>query len=536
MSIITYPLTLDTKRDFHQVLVMKEGDAGSRRIQITVTEDGKLVDISDFHAMIKWKKPDGTIVEKTCTASENHSVSFTCTEQMLLVPGIAKAELCLYTLENVLLSTMPFSISIKNATVRNSDIESSNEFNTLVETLQQAQENYYYVIEQATAQANQAKEKATQASSFASTATNAANRASTFATNANNYANAASSSAQQANNFSTESKSYAIGSTGTRENEDTDNAKYYCEQAHFISQAMQGFLLPMGTIEYPQLETATKRAGYMYTISHSFVTDNTFKGGSGVTYPGGTIIYRTEYGFWDFLEGTVTGVKGNAETSYRKGTINLTPENIGALPSNGTAVKANALNNTSMIGSSNKPVYFNSSGKPVAFSSTIGSESTPVYLKNGAITACSSVSQGNNEIIIAQGAFRLGSGRSCSFTIPEKGLHTLTDLSNTTGWYQNICCSGGMEASPASYNGTYAILRIAGIVSSHETFVEENYLLVRNDLNLCSSIYDASCKLYPRYDNSVNTENYLTLTLSSNGTLSIQDFGGSIIIHSIVAL
>ncbi len=536
MSIITYPLTLDTKRDFHQVLVMKEGDAGSRRIQITVTEDGKLVDISAFHAMIKWKKPDGTIVEKTCTASENHSVSFTCTEQMLLVPGIAKAELCLYTLENVLLSTMPFSISIKNATVRNSDIESSNEFNTLVDTLKKAQEDYHYVIEEATTQANQAKEKATQASSFASNATNAANRASTFATNANNYANAASSSAQQADNYSTKSKSYAIGNTGTRENESTDNAKYYCEQARSISEGMQRFLLPMGTIEYVQLETATKRAGYMYTISHSFVTDNTFKGGSGVTYPGGTIIYRTEDGFWDFLEGTVTGVKGNAETSYRKGTINLTPENIGALPSTGTAVKANALSNTSMIGSSNKPVYFSSSGKPVAFSSTIGSESTPVYLKNGTITACSSVSQGDNGIIIAQGAFQLGSGRSCSFTIPEKGLHTLTDLSNTTEWYENLCCSGGMQTSPASYNGTYAILRITGISYPQKTFVEEKYLLVQNDPDLCGADYDASCKLYPRYDNSVDTENYLTLTLSSNGTLSIQDFGGSIIIHSIVAL
>jgi len=29
---------------------------------------------------------------------------------------------------------------------------------------------------------------------------------------------------------------------------------------------------------------------------------------------------------------TITGIKGNAESSYRTGNVNLTPENIGALP------------------------------------------------------------------------------------------------------------------------------------------------------------------------------------------------------------
>ncbi len=39
--------------------------------------------------------------------------------------------------------------------------------------------------------------------------------------------------------------------------------------------------------------------------------------------------------------GTVTGVKGNAETSYRGGNVNLTPENIGALPSSGGTITGN---------------------------------------------------------------------------------------------------------------------------------------------------------------------------------------------------
>ena len=41
MSTTTYHLTLDLKRDLHQVLVMKESDANSRKVNITITDNGK---------------------------------------------------------------------------------------------------------------------------------------------------------------------------------------------------------------------------------------------------------------------------------------------------------------------------------------------------------------------------------------------------------------------------------------------------------------------------------------------------------------
>ncbi len=40
-------------------------------------------------------------------------------------------------------------------------------------------------------------------------------------------------------------------------------------------------------------------------------------------------------------EGSVTGVKGSTETTYRTGNVNLTPENIGALPTSGGTVTGN---------------------------------------------------------------------------------------------------------------------------------------------------------------------------------------------------
>ncbi|MDE7062031.1 MAG: tail fiber domain-containing protein [Lachnospiraceae bacterium] len=80
-------------------------------------------------------------------------------------------------------------------------------------------------------------------------------------------------------------------------------------------------------------------------------------------------------------DGTVTGVKGNAETEYRAGNVNITPADIGLgnvanerqysasnpqLNITGNAATATAL--TTNAGSATQPVYF-SGGKPVACTS-----------------------------------------------------------------------------------------------------------------------------------------------------------------------
>ena len=137
---------------------------------------------------------------------------------------------------------------------------------------------------------------------------------------------------------SKKAESYAVGTMGDyRDNDDTDNAKYYYEQAKMISQGLSGALLPMGTITYEQLHTQIKQAGYMFNISNDFVTDTTFKDGAGKSYPAGTNVYCTYDGYWDCLAGIhVIGIKGNKENEYRYGYVNITCENIGALDNEDT--------------------------------------------------------------------------------------------------------------------------------------------------------------------------------------------------------
>ena len=65
----------------------------------------------------------------------------------------------------------------------------------------------------------------------------------------------------------------------------------------------------------------------------------------------GTTVYKIDYNQLAaaILAQCATGVKGNAESSYRKGNVNLTPENLGAFGQNSLGTITNA-NNTSLYG------------------------------------------------------------------------------------------------------------------------------------------------------------------------------------------
>lgn len=190
---------------------------------------------------------------------------------------------------------------------------------------------------------NTAVSKAGEASNSATTATQKASAASVSATNA-------SASENNALSYSVQSKSYAVGEGNVRPNEAVDSAKFYYEQSKLIVQGLGGALLPMGTINFSQLSGLQKLPGYMYNIKDSFMTDSTFKDGAGHFYPEGTNVYYTADGYWDCLAGVlVTGVKGNVESSYRSGNVNITPANIGlgnvdnTADANKTVAKSNSV-------------------------------------------------------------------------------------------------------------------------------------------------------------------------------------------------
>ena len=97
------------------------------------------------------------------------------------------------------------------------------------------------IVAQATAQANAAAGSAESASasaqtaqSAASTASSAAAAASGFASQASAAAASAAQSAASVDGINKTAQSWAVGGTGTRPGEDTDNAKYWAKQAQAV--------------------------------------------------------------------------------------------------------------------------------------------------------------------------------------------------------------------------------------------------------------------------------------------------------------
>ena len=196
----------------------------------------------------------------------------------------------------------------------------------------------------AEASESNAKVSETSASQSAATATSEAASASQSASTATDKANIATQKAteiigkaESAADSATKAQSYAVGGTGSREGEDSDNAKYYFEQVKDVSEAIKGGLQPRGTVAFADLPAlADVNAGWMYNISDEFTTTDDFKEGAGNVIPAGANIYKTSDEKWDVLAGTpVTGVKGAKEASYRRGNVNLTPANIGAVATGG---------------------------------------------------------------------------------------------------------------------------------------------------------------------------------------------------------
>lgn len=135
----------------------------------------------------------------------------------------------------------------------------------------------------------------------------------------------------------TKAQSYAVGGTGSRDGEDTDNAQYYYEQVKRVSQGLNG-IIPMGTVAFADLPVSGMENGWMYNISDDFTSDDRFNDGGGIFYGKGNNVIWTSDGKWDVTAGSgVTGIKGNKEKTYRQGNVNLTPEQIGAVAEDGDA-------------------------------------------------------------------------------------------------------------------------------------------------------------------------------------------------------
>lgn len=331
----------------------KQNDRNSRFILATCYNQGELIQISqDYHAFIRYRKADDLGVFNSCEITSSGKIKIELTEQMLAVAGRCYADLVilnnvpveitenpggLITLDNdYIVSSMTFTINVIEDSYDNVEIESSYEYDALNDLLTKATEDYSYVMKAAKISEDNAKTSEENALVSETNAKVSEANAKTSETNAKNSENTAISKANEAlqsaaiaeenavlaeenadisankaleaSDSATLAKSYAIGGTDTRENEDIDNAQYYYSQTKAVSNSLDGSFVPAGTISFAELQSVPKEIGYTYHITDSFVTDDTFGEGAGVSYPSGTNVYYTIDGHWDcFVPKELTG-------------------------------------------------------------------------------------------------------------------------------------------------------------------------------------------------------------------------------------
>lgn len=353
--------------DFHDSRYIqvnaKQYDMASRFILVSCYNQGEFFPINyvNHYAYIRYKKSDGKDILNTCQINYEGKVLIELTKQMLASPGSNLAELVLVNnnpvetinnpvVENTgelidsddsILTTMNFCINVIENTVDHEDIESTDEYNALNELLIKATEDYTYVLSACKVSEDNAKSSENAALASQNAARTSELKAKESETNTkNSETNARTSeintslseskalkseqnakeseqnallSEQNSKNSELMAKSYAIGETGMRTNENEDNAKYYYEHTKLACDSLSGAFTPMGTISFAELASVSKDTGYMYYINESFVTDSTFKRGPGETYMAGTMVYWTADGYWDCMLTRVLIVEDDGE-------------------------------------------------------------------------------------------------------------------------------------------------------------------------------------------------------------------------------
>jgi hypothetical protein len=313
-----YIIDISSNNNFVQIPTV-QGDGDNVRgfeVELIANNIPYIVDAETTYATIIGTKPDESGVWNECVITEDGYLLVDITSQMSAVEGRGNYHIMLVDRNtNRQIKSFPFIIVTTKATFNPSDVISTDEFKILTETISQAQKDYEYVMENAQASANSAKESEENAKLSAEQAKESETNTSISEKNAENYANStkenaeiATEKATDASEYADMAKSYAIGTDNEiREGDESDNAKYYYDQTKRISEGLNGAFLPMGTVTFEELQNQTKMVGYMYNISNDFVSDDTFKDGARHNYPAGTNVYYTADGYWDCLVGIING-------------------------------------------------------------------------------------------------------------------------------------------------------------------------------------------------------------------------------------
>ncbi len=260
MSYITpvtheYVIDISSNNNFMFIPAVQGDGNNVRYVSVTLISNGLPYTIpSNTRAIVAGDKPDGTHIYNEATIEDN-KIIFEITYQMVTVPGKVNLQVGIIdAITESQLKSFPFYLIVTESFDAES-IVSSDEFELLIKAIKAAETSYDDIMthvgrcesasEAANNSATSASNSANAASNSATTATAAATTATNAATDAANSEAIATAKASDAANSATDaansatasadsaklSESWAVGHTGIRVGEDTNNSKYWAERA-----------------------------------------------------------------------------------------------------------------------------------------------------------------------------------------------------------------------------------------------------------------------------------------------------------------
>ena len=361
-------------------------DDGLPILAVKLFSDGQPYTIpSNADINIKLRKPDGKFVYNPALGcdSTRRIVYFEITYQMVVLSGEV-SPIVEVVIGTSVSASSSIGIIIDRNPISSSMISSTSEWKTIKSSIEYAKESLDAAAKASASRSaaaisesnalsyrNAAQTAATNASNSASSASISETNAKISEDNAANSENIARVKAVESKDYSIASKSYAVGDAGYRAGENTDNAKFYSEQSKGSMYSAKtseynsdiysllaksyavgdstavlgdgdgneivtsdGFAIEIFSREGEDTDNAKfyseQAAKYSKAAESYAIGDTDYRENESVD--NAKYYYQLSKEISERLGGALllSGVKGDAETEYRTGYVNITPENIGA--------------------------------------------------------------------------------------------------------------------------------------------------------------------------------------------------------------
>ncbi len=145
--MLTKSISLEVWKKNDVLLTMNKGEVNSRFIKVTFKDSGETFSLADRQVTFYAKKPDKTTIFNSCEVdAEQNIATVVVTSQVVSTAGIVDFEFEIFDSENSLLKVSGFKIVVLSKSNFSEEIESTSEYNALVQALNKA-ENAAYELE-----------------------------------------------------------------------------------------------------------------------------------------------------------------------------------------------------------------------------------------------------------------------------------------------------------------------------------------------------------------------------------------------------